>query len=390
MNVRPNELKQFIKQLYLSFVNSEMPSVIILGPPGIGKTIVIQEVAKELAMILGRTYVDFSTIGTEMFNEIIKNPEKYFVFVSFAATHVEPIDMSGIPRVIDGDVCAKYVLLDYMHVLTQKNIAGILFIDEFTTDPRVDRRSSELKLINEQMAGFRKFSHGVMVIAAGNTKKFSMYAEELDEPMRRGRAVILFAAPPTIDEWREWMESKYGDGWDRRVYAFLRLYPQKFFTLVEEGKESADVEAGYRPLNSPRNWTRLAVILHRMPENADMVISGLVDAETAVLLSNFIKTVIPDWKTLRKWPTSEKIEVRYLLVSQMVGTVLSGESIDEELVDSKIDFICSMDNESLALFLAMLSQSKRAKFLALVMRKYPQLFAKLKTIAKDVAEVSLQ
>lgn len=365
-----------IQVIYSIYFAQEKVSVILLGPPGIGKTLAVADVAGKIAETLGRELVDWAGAGEQKRKEVMSQPEKYFVYVAFAATHLEPTDLSGIPRAEEDYF--RYNLPDYLKVLTLPNIAGVLFLDEITTDPRPDRRSSELKIINEKIVGFRRLADGVLVVAAGNTKRWSQLAEELDEPMRRGRAVILFLSPPTLDEWMEWMDKTYGDRWDRRILAFLKLYSDSFFTPVKE-KEDGDIESGYRALNSPRNWTKLAILLKTVEdtETLDPIISGLCEPETAVKLKAFLNTAVVDWRTIKKWNPQMPPEAKYLLLAQMASA--------KDLLDDRYsELLAELDNESLNLLLSLMPVEKRYEFGAYARERHPRLFRRMvRSVVKE-------
>lgn len=383
--ISPDLAKSIIIKLYRS---GERTSVILLGPPGVGKTTLVEEAAKTLAAEMGRQFIKIQRADPDIINDIIKSPAKYFILAEVVLTHLEPVDLTGIPRVVS-DNYARYTLLDFMYVLTLKGAAGILFLDEFTADPRNDRRSACLKLINERSAGFRELADDILVVAAGNTKTSSELAEDLDEPMRRGRALIIFISMPSVAEWAAWMDS-LGKPWDRRILAFLHRYPVRFFSQKRRISDNEDPEYNNRVLNSPRGWSKLAWLLAKIGDVDEdefaALISAVVDDATATELYSFLRTAVPNWQELTSWPQDLPTEARYLLVVQIAST-LTAIKLDEEFLDKKRDIFEAMDDESIALLIHMLNKETRMKLLMLTMRLLPQLFNKLATVVKNVAEV---
>jgi MoxR-like ATPase len=73
------------------------------------------------------------------------------------------------------------------------------------------------------MAGFVGFHKDVIVVAAGNRPEESKVAHLISAPLLNRFKVIRVEAP-NVDEWKDYMDYKYGDEWDRRVYAFLKAY----------------------------------------------------------------------------------------------------------------------------------------------------------------------
>lgn len=77
--MRTEELKPFIIQYYLAgpVTNDYRPSIMIFGPPGIGKSVGVREAAEEIAKKLNKQFVDYDD---DIAHEILKSPEEYFVF----------------------------------------------------------------------------------------------------------------------------------------------------------------------------------------------------------------------------------------------------------------------------------------------------------------------
>ena len=82
--MRIGELKQKLIKIYRAgMIERYRPAVLILGKPGIGKSYTVYEMAKELARMMNREFIDYSDDVAET---ILANPEKYFVFVDFRLT----------------------------------------------------------------------------------------------------------------------------------------------------------------------------------------------------------------------------------------------------------------------------------------------------------------
>lgn len=361
----PNEIALLIKKTYkYQEATGERVTVILLGPPGVGKTVTVRKVAETIARENGRKFLE---LGTEDVENI--DVENSFLFLAFSILHADPVDFMGIPRPGNGSNSVKYYLPDILDILTRRGAKGIILIDEFTLDSREDRRAALLKLVDEGYLGYRKISSGVLIVLAGNTTKWSESANTLDEPMRRGRAIIAFVKPPGVEAWIEWMNRNY-QNWDRRIGAFLLLYPQELFTLKDEGDD------GYTAINSPRNWTRLSLLMNG--EDSAEYIDGLVRPKTAVLLKTFLNTAVPSVKEVAKKPEMWKTlsrEAKYILLSQVAG-------FDEEF-DAFAELyrvMAEQDRESLVLLLTMMGEKTRTKFVIYVQRHLPAVFSALKEI----------
>jgi len=118
--MKASELLDYLKRLYKK--DSKTP-ILLLGSSGIGKSETVRTCAEELAQEFNKKFVDYSD---DIAQEILEEPNKYFLFVDFRLTEVEPSDLIGIPRV-DGNYVRYYPML-WARCL--QAASGILFLDE--------------------------------------------------------------------------------------------------------------------------------------------------------------------------------------------------------------------------------------------------------------------
>ena len=346
-------------------------SVLLLGPPGVGKTEGIRQLAKTLAEKTGRILIDLRKENPD-YDEVYKSLDRYFVFIGFSVTHVEPTDISGVPRASEGKRYVTYLPPEYVYLLSDKRAAGIVFLDELTIDNRPDRRSAELKILDEKQFGFKNLSRNVLVIAAGNTDQHTSLAEPLPDPLLRGRVLRFYVKPPTVHEWIEYMTEAFGDRWDKRVAGFLMRYPDSLWVSYEG-------DAGYDPRLSPRTWTKLALLLYRVTtgphskEDIEMAVSSLVHGSEYSLLNTFLETEVPTLDELRltpeKWKTLA-LEAKYLITSML-------SQLDVyELCEKYRELLEAMkgDKEFLELLKILMSKERRLKYLLFIKRHLPWLF----------------
>jgi hypothetical protein len=110
-------------------------------------------------------------------------------------------------------------------------------------------------ILQEKEAGLElKISENIKIVGACNPPEWSKVVRELPEPLR-GRVTIYNVAPPTIDEWIEYMVKNYGDNWFKLIAVYLKYNPDDFIQPPESDWDNYP---------APRNWTRLAVILHEL------------------------------------------------------------------------------------------------------------------------------
>ena len=254
----------------------EKTSILLLGPPGVGKSTVVREAAEAYANELGLEFIEYTD---DVAFELLSEPQKYFVFVDLRLTEIEAADLSGIPRDVDGAVTYKPLL--WARVLSRTR--GVLFLDELTNENDPNKLAAAYKLILDRAAGFIKFSDDVFIVAAGNSPEHSAVANQLPAPLIN-RLMVINVAQPTIDEWRQWMMQKYGDEWDIRTYAFMKAFEAENYIL----KAPEDSET-LRNYPTPRSWTKLALLMKKGFEDPE-IINGLIGPEVGTRFNAFIKS----------------------------------------------------------------------------------------------------
>jgi len=165
-----------LEKLYaLGAVNRHRKSILLLGPPGCGKSTSVYEFAERTAKKLGKEFVDYND---DIALELLKEPERYFVLCDFTLTEAEPADLLGIPREITEDAISYKPLL-WARVMSK--CAGVLFLDELTNVQRPDIISVSYRILHDRKIGFIKLHKDVLVVAAGNSPDESAIGRKLTD-----------------------------------------------------------------------------------------------------------------------------------------------------------------------------------------------------------------
>ncbi|MEM1793238.1 MAG: AAA family ATPase [Thermofilaceae archaeon] len=314
----PNAVKELVKHYYwMLYRGSPVPSLLLIGPPGVGKSTAVKEVADEIAKQLDRTFIDVTDKNhrDRVYREIMEcaktkdlstclSERNYFLFMDLRLTEVEPVDLVGYPYREEG----RMEYSPPAWALLFSWFPGILFLDELSNVRREDVMAAAYKLLLDKAAGFTKFHRDVLVVAAGNLPEHAPGIAQPLPPPVVNRTSLLFVSAPSVEDWYEWMISKisrFSDDLRSELletlnFIYLHLLSNRgdFFNL-EEAKSSMKGEN----FPSPRSWSHLVFsypmsVLRSLVNQPEALIGALssfvgptVAQKLAVAVSRY--TVVP-------------------------------------------------------------------------------------------------
>lgn len=239
--------------------NPEMASnmmrpLIVLGKPGIGKTVGIRELAKK------KLKIGFKELRLASMSEL---------------------DLAGLPMVKqndDGVSETTYAASKLLPKESRDGEYGILVLDEISSCSRAARAVALQLLDSSRGVGEYKLPDKWICIGLGNDADDGGIFEGLEGAfLNRCRCVRL---EPDYPSWEAWADEH---GISPSVKAFLKCYPQRFYVDPIEGDE--------RICASPRAWEGVSTQL----DFAEELSGGRVDAkDTELFLSCIASDITPD------------------------------------------------------------------------------------------------
>lgn len=252
VEVKPSEL---LKQIEWT-LGSALP-VFIWGPPGIGKSQIVADLAK--AMGIG--------------------------FVDVRANLLAPQDIRGIP-VAD---LQRQVVNWFPPGFLPREGDGIIFLDELNTAPPAVM-ASFLQFVLDRKVGEYTLPPGWRIIAAGNRSEDRALVHEMPSPLKN--RFVHFNLKPDVGDWCAWASAH---GIAPSVIGFMRWRGSELLYQYDPGI--------YRQsFPTPRSWEHVSHLVSRgaSPVECPALFSGIVGVGPAAEFAAF-------WELADKVPSAEKV-----------------------------------------------------------------------------------
>jgi hypothetical protein len=197
------------KELIRCLADSE--SVLLLSPPGVGKSEVVRQAAAEAGLELR------SLLGTQ----------------------IAPEDVSGVPKLVGN----RAVFCPPRILLPETDRPFCLFLDELPASPP-DVQKAFYSLLLERRLGEYKLPRGTWVVAAGNRSEDRALVRTLSSALVN--RVFVLPVRVDLDQWLAWAGA---NGVRSEVRSFVRYVPQAL---------QRPVPADPVPFSTPRAWALLS------------------------------------------------------------------------------------------------------------------------------------
>lgn len=286
-----------------------MPSVMLWGPPGVGKSQAVRQLAAQLEREQGKR-VHVTDVRLLLFN---------------------PIDLRGIPTANADKTLAIWLKPQIFQMDESPDVVNILFLDEISAAPQ-SVQAAAYQITLDRVVGEHRLPENCIVIAAGNRTTDKSVAFKM--PKALANRLLHIEVDIAFDAWRTWA---VGHGVNGKVVGFLSFRQD----LLARFDPSADTLA----FPTPRTWEMVSDLLNSVDDDIDAMlplIAGLVGSGTAGELRTWA-SVYADLPSLddifagRERTVPQRADARYALVSAM--TAYAREHKDEpELIANSIRY----------------------------------------------------
>lgn len=240
-----------------------LPSVMLWGPPGVGKSQAIRQLAKEIQGQTGKKAV-VTDVRLLLFN---------------------PIDLRGIPTANADKTLAVWLKPQIFQMDPSRDIVNILFLDEISAAPQ-SVQAAAYQITLDRVVGEHKLPENCIVIAAGNRTTDKSVAFKM--PKALANRLLHIEVEGSFKAWKEWA---IRSGINDKVLGFLS-FRQDYLM----GFDSSTDDLAFA---TPRSWEMVSNILNFVNNDVDKMyplISGLVGAGVAVEFRTWAKVYaqLPD------------------------------------------------------------------------------------------------
>ena len=213
-----------------------LPSVMLWGPPGVGKSQAIRQLAKEIERETGKkAYV--TDVRLLLFN---------------------PIDLRGIPTANADKTLAIWLKPQIFQMDPGEDVVNILFLDEISAAPQ-SVQAAAYQITLDRVVGEHKLPDNCIVIAAGNRTTDKSVAFKM--PKALANRLLHIEVEGSFKAWKQWAISS---GIHPKVLGFL-TFRQNYLMKFDATKEEL-------AFATPRSWEMVSNILNFVSDDVDKML----------------------------------------------------------------------------------------------------------------------
>jgi len=237
-----------IKNSLQSLIEQKIPAF-IWGSPGIGKSSIVKQIAKE------------------------RNLE----FIDLRLSLLDPTDLKGIPFFNSSSKEAIWAAPNFLP--KDKDSSGILFLDEINTAaPSV--QAAAYQLVLDRKVGDYELPQNWAIVAAGND--YDDGGVVFDMPAALSNRFVHLDMQVDFADWKKWA---YKNNISSSIIAYLQFDESKLFNFNSELNQKA--------FATPRSWEYVDKILKSNISESLLpkVLTGTIGEEATVGFLNFLKVM---------------------------------------------------------------------------------------------------
>ncbi len=279
----------------------ESQGIFLWGPPGIGKSSLVKQIARDRGMKL----------------------------VDLRLPLLDPVDLRGLPMVEKETGKARWLPPDFLPDQSEKE--GILFLDEINAAPP-SVQAAAYQLVLDRKVGEYRLPPGWIVIAAGNRAADRSVSYRL--PTALANRFTHFEVIADVEEWKAWAMSVDLDPY---VYSFI-TYHNDMLMKFDPSKEKT-------AFATPRSWEFVSKVQKLRDTDFmlyNLTVKGTVGQDAGEQFISFLnfRLDLPDPIDIlegKPYEMPTEIDAAYVLMGALIGALRTHNS--EEHIDNFINYV---------------------------------------------------
>ena len=293
--MRPAQLLQVLDREFSSTVEGHHTPVMMWGPPGVGKSQMVAQVAARHGVSV----------------------------IDIRLSQMEPSDLRGIPFRVGERV--EWAVPGILPHVDRHGPHGILFLDEINAAPPAVSAAA-YQLILDRRLGEYQAPAGWAIFAAGNRQGDRGVTYSMPSPL--ANRFSHFEVETNLDDWVGWA---YKMAIDERIIAFLRFRPELLF----------DFDPAHNPVAfpSPRSWEFAHRGLKKFEDHPELLqgtLQACVGPAAGVELHAFINSLdqMPNLDAIvagEEVAVPTEIDLQYAVAAALVGRAIRAKKQPDTL-----------------------------------------------------------
>lgn len=284
-----------LSEAYCALIKNNLPlksfpSVMLWGPPGVGKSQAVRQMAKQIGEIGKKVVV--TDVRLLLFN---------------------PIDLRGIPTANADKTLAIWLKPQIFQMDPSEDVVNILFLDEISAAPQ-SVQAAAYQITLDRVVGEHRLPENCIVIAAGNRTTDKSVAFKM--PKALSNRLLHIEIEGSFTSWKKWAIQK---GINEKVLGFLSFRRDYLMNF-----DSATDDLAFA---TPRSWEMVSNVLNYINDDVEesySLIAGLVGTGIAIEFRTWAKVYnnLPDVKEIfdGKMPkVPQSTDAMYALTAAMTA-----------------------------------------------------------------------
>lgn len=286
-----------------------LPSVMMWGQPGVGKSQSVREIAKNIEL----------------------NTNKHVFITDVRLILFNPVDLRGIPTTNQDKTLAVWLKPKIFDMDKSDSVINILFLDELSSCSQ-SVQAAAYQITLDKKVGEHELPKNCIVIAAGNRTVDKSVSFNM--PKALANRLLHLEVESDFKSWNEWA-----------VKSKIHPYVIGFLNFRSDLLNTFNPKEDSLAFATPRSWEMVSNILNTVSDDLSIVynlICGLVGRGVASEFRTYTKiySKLPNIENIfkgieRNVPT--EVDVIYALISRMVSFA-SEKKNDFKAIDNSLSY----------------------------------------------------